>query len=70
MAQPQKLKTVQKSDAKSGVKAPLKEGLPVRMLIPNMVTIAGLCAGVSAIRFAIIGDFNAAIFAIDRKSVV
>lgn len=60
MAQPQKLKTVEKS----GVKAPLKEGLPVRMLIPNMVTIAGLCAGVSAIRFAIIGDFNAAIFAI------
>jgi len=39
-------------------------GLPVRMLIPNMITIAGLCAGVTAIRFAISGNFTAAIFAI------
>lgn len=48
-------------------KHPIKEqkaGLPVRMLIPNMITIAGLCAGVTAIRFAIAGNFTAAIFAI------
>lgn len=43
--------------------APLP-GLPVRMLIPNMITIAGLCAGVTAIRFAIMGNFTIAIFAI------
>ena len=41
-----------------------KQGLPARVLVPNMVTIAGLCAGVTAIRFAFEGQFTAAVFAI------
>lgn len=56
---PQPLKTIESSKSK-----PKKQGLPVNILLPNMVTIAGLCAGVSAIRFAIMGNFTAAILAV------
>lgn len=37
-----------------------RDTLPFLMLIPNMVTILGLCAGLSAIRFTIDGRFELA----------
>lgn len=37
---------------------------PVKSLIPNMVTLFGLCAGVTAIRFAVAGDLEKAFFAV------
>lgn len=39
-------------------------GIPVRALIPNMITLLALCAGLTAIRFAIQGRFEEAVLAI------
>ncbi len=39
-------------------------GLSLRALIPNAITAAALCAGLTGIRFAIVGDFERAVFAI------
>jgi CDP-diacylglycerol---serine O-phosphatidyltransferase len=38
--------------------------IPIRVLIPNMITILALCMGLSAIRLAIEGRFDAAVYAI------
>jgi CDP-diacylglycerol--serine O-phosphatidyltransferase len=38
--------------------------VPVRLLLPNIVTLLALCAGLTAIRFAIDGNFEVAIYAI------
>jgi CDP-diacylglycerol--serine O-phosphatidyltransferase len=43
-----------------GVKARLK-GFTISRLIPNFVTLAALCAGVSSIRFALEGRYESAI---------
>ena len=37
-----------------------KETLPLLQLLPNFVTIIGLCAGLTAIRFIIVGRFEVA----------
>ena len=37
-----------------------KESLPLLQLLPNFVTIIGLCAGLTAIRFIIVGRFEVA----------
>lgn len=37
-----------------------RDTLPFLMLLPNLVTILGLCAGLTAIRFAFAGDFRPA----------
>ena len=38
--------------------------LPVRTIIPNSLTVLALCAGLTAIRFAIEGRYEAAVAAI------
>jgi CDP-diacylglycerol---serine O-phosphatidyltransferase len=38
--------------------------IPLRMLIPNMVTLLALCLGLTAIRLAIEGRFEASVYAI------
>lgn len=38
--------------------------LSVNRMVPNVLTLLALCAGMTAIRFAINGDFQAAVFAI------
>ena len=38
--------------------------VPVRVLIPNLVTLMALCLGLTAIRFAIEGRFEATVYAI------
>jgi CDP-diacylglycerol--serine O-phosphatidyltransferase len=38
--------------------------VPVRLLLPNVVTLLALCAGLTAIRFAIEGNFEIAIYAV------
>lgn len=43
--------------------------LPVRTIIPNAITILALCAGLTAIRFAIEGRFEAAVAAIIIASI-
>src|SRR6266581_9208146 len=39
-------------------------GLPLRFVVPNVVTLLALCAGLTAIRFAIEGKFESAVLAI------
>lgn len=45
-------------------KVPLRRGLTLRAMVPNAITAAALCAGLTGIRFAITGDFEKAIQAI------
>ncbi len=42
----------------------LRRIIPIRVLIPNAITIAALCAGLTAVRWAIAGDFDRAVLAI------
>ena len=43
---------------------PLQRGLTLRAMVPNAITAAALCAGLTGIRFAITGDFEKAVQAI------
>ena len=43
---------------------PLPPGLTLRGLVPNAITSAALCCGLTGIRFAIGGDFRAAVLAV------
>ncbi|HEU5047653.1 MAG TPA: CDP-diacylglycerol--serine O-phosphatidyltransferase [Rickettsiales bacterium] len=43
---------------------------PVSRLFPNMVTIAGLCCGISAMRFAIDGKFELAVTLLVAAAVI
>ena len=43
---------------------PLQRGLTLRALVPNAITAAALCAGLTGIRFAITGDFEKSVQAI------
>lgn len=42
----------------------LPGGLTLRALVPNAITVAALCAGLTGIRFAISGDWDKAVMAI------
>lgn len=42
----------------------LARGLSLRALVPNAITAAALCAGLTGIRFAITGDFEKAVQAV------
>jgi CDP-diacylglycerol--serine O-phosphatidyltransferase len=43
---------------------PLPRGLTLRALVPNAITSAALCCGLTGIRFAIGGDFRSAVLAV------
>ena len=42
----------------------ISEKKNVRMLLPNMLTLIGVCIGLTSIRFALSGEFHLAIIAI------
>jgi len=42
----------------------LRGALPMRAVVPNAITTAALCSGLTGIRFAISGDFDKAILAV------
>lgn len=44
--------------------APLQGGLTLRAMVPNAITAAALCAGLTGIRFGITHDFEKAVQAI------
>jgi CDP-diacylglycerol---serine O-phosphatidyltransferase len=46
------------------VRAPRRRGIPLRSLAPNAVTALALCSGLTAVRFAIGGDWQLALAAI------
>ena len=52
-------KTDARSDARSGAKP--RSELHLVQLLPNLITISALCAGLTGIRFAINGQFQAAV---------
>lgn len=43
---------------------PLRRGIPLRAIAPNAITALALCSGLTAIRFAIGGEFEKAVIAI------
>jgi len=43
---------------------PRRGGLTLRAMVPNAITAAALCAGLTGIRFAITGDFEKSVLAI------
>ena len=45
-------------------------GIPVSFLVPNMITVLSLCAGMTAIRFALDGDWKFAAGAIALAAVL
>jgi CDP-diacylglycerol--serine O-phosphatidyltransferase len=51
-------------------KALLPRGLTLRAMIPNAITAAALCAGLTGIRFAITGDFRMAVAAVVLAGVL
>jgi CDP-diacylglycerol--serine O-phosphatidyltransferase len=51
-------------------KAPGLRGLPLRFVVPNVVTLLALCAGLTAIRFAIESKFEFAVLAIVVAAVL
>ncbi|MEE4350312.1 MAG: phosphatidylcholine/phosphatidylserine synthase [Pacificimonas sp.] len=49
---------------------PVKRVLPIRALIPNAITVAALCAGLTAVRLAIEGNFALAGLAVVLAGVL
>jgi len=47
-----------------GLRAGVPKGLTLRALVPNAITAAALCAGLTGIRFAITGEFRMAVAAV------
>ena len=43
--------------------------VPLRIVLPNLVTLLALCLGITAIRFAVEGSFEKAVFAIIAAAV-
>lgn len=48
----------------------ISHGLSLRAMIPNAITAAALCAGLTGIRFAISGDWNFAVLAVILAGVL
>ena len=49
---------------KRGLRPRRLRPLPIRSLTPNILTVLGLCVGLTAIRFALVGRYEAALSAI------
>jgi len=59
--------------SKSGrgkVRRRMPRGLTLRALVPNAITAAALCVGLTGIRFAIAGDFEKAVLAVILAGVL
>jgi CDP-diacylglycerol---serine O-phosphatidyltransferase len=52
------------------VKPPFRRGIPLRSIAPNAVTALALCSGLTAVRFAIGGDWELALAAIVTAGVL
>ncbi|MCZ8171462.1 MAG: phosphatidylcholine/phosphatidylserine synthase [Brevundimonas sp.] len=50
--------------------APLRRGLTLRAMVPNAITAAALCMGLTGIRFAITGEWEKAILAVVAAGVL
>jgi CDP-diacylglycerol--serine O-phosphatidyltransferase len=61
---PQELPPESPGPARATFKPRGLRGLPLRFVVPNVVTLLALCAGLTAIRFAIEARFDSAVLAI------
>lgn len=52
------------------MRAPRRRGIPLRSVAPNAVTALALCSGLTAVRFAIAGDWQLALAAIVTAGVL
>ena len=52
------------------MKPPFRRGIPLRSIAPNAVTALALCSGLTAVRFAIGGDWERALVAIITAGVL
>jgi len=52
------------SEGESVMRSPAAKGLSLRAVLPNAITAAALCSGLTGIRFAIEGDWERTLFAI------
>jgi CDP-diacylglycerol--serine O-phosphatidyltransferase len=55
---------------KRALLAARRRSVPLRLLVPNMVTLLGLCVGLTSIRMAIEGRFEYALIAIASAAVI
>lgn len=49
---------------------PARRGLSLRAMLPNAITAAALCSGLTGVRFAISGDWDLAIYAVILAGVL
>ena len=59
-----------KAEEHEVVEGGIARGLSLRAMIPNAITAAALCAGLTGIRFAISGDWNFAVLAVILAGVL
>lgn len=52
------------SERRAGLRRARIRSLPVNSLVPNMLTVISLCAGLTSIRFSLNGNFELAVLAI------
>jgi CDP-diacylglycerol--serine O-phosphatidyltransferase len=57
-------------DEERANEARLARSLSLRALVPNAITAAALCSGLTGIRFAIAGDFEKAVYAVILAGVL
>ncbi|RKQ72725.1 CDP-diacylglycerol--serine O-phosphatidyltransferase [Oceanibaculum indicum] len=60
----------QKSGFRRHRRAPRLKGLSINRLIPNILTVLALCAGLTAIRFALNGEWQQAVIAIFAAAIL
>ena len=58
------------ASAHEGVPGRPSRGLALRAVVPNAITAAALCSGLTGIRFAIVGEWDQALFAIILAGVL
>lgn len=60
----------QETSKEAGTPRPPARGIPVRVLIPNLITLLVLAAGLTAVRFAADGQFDRAVLAIAAAAML
>lgn len=69
-SQHEKTRVGPKAEEHEVTEGSVARGLSLRAMIPNAITAAALCAGLTGIRFAISGDWNFAVLAVILAGVL
>jgi len=70
MGEPDPIRLGPKASEDEGEPGRPSRGLALRAVVPNAITAAALCSGLTGIRFAIVGEWNQALFAIILAGVL